>query len=73
MSLPYIYPATTANAEVLATDFVLHSPDGKILKITREAFEALAMFVGPGLPAGQITIDCNRGAIAGVSVRLKLK
>jgi len=59
--------------EVTSTDYVLLSPCGDIVKLDKETFDALAMFVGKGKPAGQIQIDCNRGAIAGVKVTSKLK
>lgn len=67
MREPFIY------GEVTSTDYVLLSPDGKVLKVDGAVFEALEMFVGPGKSAGQIQIDCNRGAIAGVKVISKLK
>lgn len=59
---------------ITADDYVLLSPLGEPLKVTRALYDALKMFVGSNdRPAGSITVDCNRGGIAGVEVKMRLK
>ena len=70
---PYSY--TPSSVEILATDYVLLSPDGKVLKVTAQVFEALSMFLGAERKheCGSLEIQCRNGGVAGVEVNVKLK
>ena len=54
---------------------MLLSPDGKVLKVTAQVFEALSMFLGAERKheCGSLEIQCRNGGVAGVEVNVKLK
>lgn len=57
-------------------DYVLSAPNGCFLKIPKELYDALVMFVGQQdqvNKGGQVIVNCNRGNVAGVEITLKLK
>ena len=68
-------PREVCNQIIEATDYVMLSPDGSVLKVTAQVFEALAMFLGVNRKheAGNLQISCRNGGVAGVEVNVKLK
>jgi hypothetical protein len=55
-------------------DYVVLGPDGSFLKVPKELYDALAIFVGKQpCKAGQVIVHCNRGNVATVEVTFKLK
>ena len=56
-------------------DYVILGPGGALIKIPAALYEALAMFIGAqgDVKDGTVTVACNRGGVAAVSVNIKLK
>lgn len=65
-----IYPPVAVN------DFILLGPGGCFMKVPKELYDALLMFIGEQgkvRKGGKVIVNCNRGNVAGVEVTLKLK
>lgn len=61
---------------VSADDYIMLAPDGALLKVPKELYDALLMLVGEQSrvhKGGQVIVNCNRGNVAGVEVTFKLK
>lgn len=60
---------------ITAEDYVMLSPDGRVLKVTAAVYDALAMFMGMNRKhdAGAIEMQFRNGGVAGVEAKVKLK
>jgi hypothetical protein len=69
-------PIAATYHSVARSEFVLLGPGGAFLRVPKELYDALLMFIGEQSKVqkgGQVLVNCNRGNIAGVEVTFKLK
>lgn len=56
-------------------DYVMLSPDGFVLVVPKQIFDALAMFMGTNRKheAGLVEMQFRNGGVAGVEAKVRLK